>query len=347
VTRRLPAPATLSPEQDESEKEKQQKIAIVTGSNTGIGFETAKALVVKYGYTVILACRSRDKAMRAVETINEEAEVAGSQGRAVFVHPLDLSSFQSVREFAAELKKQHAKLHLLVNNAGLSVPGSVKQEDTGMSMNTTFTSNFTGHFLLTSLLMPILVRQKNTRIINLSSVMHHFAGNTNSTGEHVCQEQFWRDVATPRTRPRATYPASKLAAVLFTAELNRRYGDKVLSVAVNPGGVNSDIWRGVNPVVRWLFKLIYLTNEQGCSTTLAAALLPAKELEDHLLCPYLQPYWLPGNYTKRPPFPLAEMLAPYAGHVRTRARLPSDPTAAGTALWKVSCGLTGAEWTYH
>ena len=184
------------------------KIAIVTGSNTGIGFETAKALAER-GYVVILACRSRDKAMAAAAAIPNS----------VFVQPLDLSSNASIAAFATNINQAYTKIDVLVNNAGINTSGKL---DGGVDL--CFQSNFLGHFLLTQLLSPLL---KQGRVVNLSSVMHHFAENANK------DEVYWKR-CTEYHPDQSTYAPSKLAALLFTMELNQR---GIRSMAVNPGAV--------------------------------------------------------------------------------------------------------------
>jgi NAD(P)-dependent dehydrogenase (short-subunit alcohol dehydrogenase family) len=184
------------------------KVAIVTGSNTGIGFETAKALAER-GYVVILACRSRDKAVAAAATIPNS----------VFVQPLDLSSNASIAAFATTIQQTYTKIDVLVNNAGINTSGKLNG-----GLDLCFQSNFLGHFLLTQLLSPLL---KHGRVVNLSSVMHHFVGNAPK------DEVYWKR-CTEYHSDQNTYSPSKLAAVLFTMELNRR---GIRSMAVNPGAV--------------------------------------------------------------------------------------------------------------
>lgn len=106
-------------ESDESNNN-QGPLALVTGSNCGIGFETSASLA-SLGYTVILACRSKDKAIEAVERINKRIESMSDQGsargKAVFLAPLDLSSIESVKSFSESFKEKYSHLNVLVNNA--------------------------------------------------------------------------------------------------------------------------------------------------------------------------------------------------------------------------------------
>ncbi|KAK1742412.1 retinol dehydrogenase-related protein, partial [Skeletonema marinoi] len=151
-------------------------IAIITGSNTGVGFETAQGLAQR-GYHVILACRNRQKGLDARE--EDESKVVG---KASFLQPLDLASFASIRSFCNSFSEKYDSLNILVNNAGINSQGDVTED--GLEM--CFQSNFVGHFLLTKLLIPSLLNAENTyknnkykdeagRIVNLSSVTHHFA----------------------------------------------------------------------------------------------------------------------------------------------------------------------------
>ena len=286
------------------------KIAIVTGSNTGIGLETARALVDS-GWQVILACRSSDKALEAAKGIN-------GMGQALVVGTLDLSSFPSIKEFAKIIRGRYSKVNVLINNAGRNTSGP---SENGLDL--CFSTNFLGHFLLVHELLDVL---EGGRIINVSSVMHHFC---NKPEESV---EYWKRVATYGKEPDNTYAASKLAALLFTLELNRRYSDSrnIRSMTVNPGAVNSDIWRGYPQWIRFIFGLFYLDSRQGCSTSVAAALCSFDSTVE-----YLQPYWLPSS------FPMYEMMGPFIGYRPTKPRLPYDGgSKSAQCLWRASEELT-------
>lgn len=259
---------------------RKRKVAIVTGSNTGVGYETARSLVLHHHVDVILACRSRDKAVQAVQQINAEVEAEAKTNKikdhhkfdaamtvahARFLHPLDLSSLTSVRDFAQIVHDQYDTIDMLINNAGVSnsLHGpSTKAENSSKDdvLEIIFQTNFVSHFLLTNLLLDLFPTDGSGRIVNVSSFLHHFARN----GRHATfDESYWNEQVhwdyyygsnsqrTPYswlmpTTVRATtidllncYPASKLAAILFSMELNRRYQKtkKITSIAVNPGGV--------------------------------------------------------------------------------------------------------------
>jgi NAD(P)-dependent dehydrogenase (short-subunit alcohol dehydrogenase family) len=197
------------------------KVAIVTGSNTGIGYETARSLAVDYGMTVVLACRSRSKGEAAAQKIQREG------GTAVFAL-LDLSSSQSIKTFSNSMREKFNKqVGILVCNAGCNASTN---EPVVNDRDWLYQVNFLGHFDLTAHLMGVLAPQ--ARIVTVASAMHHFiTGNVETV-------EFWKDCASfSRPAPASRYSASKLAAVLFTIELNRRYAGRVQSVAVNPGGV--------------------------------------------------------------------------------------------------------------
>jgi NAD(P)-dependent dehydrogenase (short-subunit alcohol dehydrogenase family) len=249
----MPAVAQLT---SPSKLPHKRRVAIVTGCNTGIGFETARCLVLEHNVHVIMACRSRDKAVTAIEKIHDEQatqtaakaspDVSNTTNRniakAVFVHPLDLSSFDSVKAFCAAVRKEYPKVDILVNNAGrntngesMSMSAHGDSEQQKIPLDLLFQSNFLGHFLLTSALMNAEVLVPNARIVNLSSVMHHFCGTASNNGWDSVD--YWKQTATADCAPTETYSPSKLAAQLFTLELNRRYGKRLRSIAVNPGAV--------------------------------------------------------------------------------------------------------------
>eukprot|EP00521_Asterionellopsis_glacialis_P013172 CAMPEP_0195298134 /NCGR_PEP_ID=MMETSP0707-20130614/22870_1 /TAXON_ID=33640 /ORGANISM="Asterionellopsis glacialis, Strain CCMP134" /LENGTH=261 /DNA_ID=CAMNT_0040360135 /DNA_START=145 /DNA_END=927 /DNA_ORIENTATION=- len=247
-----------------------RKLAIVTGSNTGVGFETAKYLVNDYGFDVILACRSRDKGLSAANKINEEVSRCStdSHGKAIFLHPLDLCDFDSVKEFSTQVQKKYDNVDVLVNNAGLNSSAKTKE-----GLDSCFKTNFLGHFLLTNLLMPALLKCQGSRVVNLSSVTHHFveegmAEEEDEKGGYLSRS-WWTKQAT-YGQSGISYRTSKLASILFSMELNKRFGSKGLqSIAVNPGSVNSDIWRGYPRWIIPIFRMIYLTSKQGSSTSVA------------------------------------------------------------------------------
>lgn len=302
------------------------RVAIVTGSNTGIGLETSKGLVER-GYEVVLACRSKEKALQAIEQIRKELP-DNVPGKAVYQGTLDLSSFQSVHNFSDRIKAKYDKIDLLINNAGRNTSGKSEK-----GLDLCFQTNFLGHFVLTENLMELLLKATKPRVINLSSVMHHYC----KTEQH--DEAYWKQNAFygPISEENG-YSASKLAAILFTVELNKRYQAKGLrSIAVSPGTVNSDIWRGYPRWVVKIFAQVYLTVRQGAYTSIAASVVD--NLPQDVL--YLQPYH--QVTPKSAAFPVFEMLGPFVGYQAIPPRLPKDGSngeLTASALWKVSEELT-------
>lgn len=194
-------------------------VTIVTGANSGIGYETTKVLAQKGG-TVVMACRNLEKAERAAEKIRQ----SGIRGELDIIH-LDLSDLESVRTFADEFKEKYRRLDLLINNAGLMV---VPFGTTAQGFESQIGVNHLGHFALTALLIERLTATPRSRIVNVSSIAHRF-------GEVDLTDLNWQK------RPYSPFPAygqSKLANLYFTYELQRRLaaaGHDTLALAAHPG----------------------------------------------------------------------------------------------------------------
>jgi len=228
----------------------RRPVAIVTGSNTGIGFETALALAQR-GYKVVLACRSRDRTQEALDRINRAVRESNPNDKhdnlAIFL-PLDLTSPESIAAFVESVKEQFDEcgIDVLVNNAGRNSSGDSITVDNGRGevnkVELLFQTNFLGSYQLTSLLMPLLQKaatakssstgKGQARIVNLSSVMHHF----HDSRLDLTSSDTWKQIS--RSYMLDSYSLTKLAALLFTIELNKRYKkDGVISIVVNPGAV--------------------------------------------------------------------------------------------------------------
>ena len=226
------------------------KNVLVTGANTGIGRVTALELAAMKA-TVILACRSEERARPVLEAIG------ASGGRAEYLH-LDLADLASVRAAAGEFLERDEPLAILVNNAGLA--GAHGLTNDGFEI--TFGTNHVGPYLFTRLLMPALERAPEARIVNVASTGHYRAPGID-----------WDAVRKP-TRTTTAFPeycVSKLANVLFSAELARRSPSTIHTYSLHPGAVASDVWREVPWGLRHLMKAFMLTNEQGARTTLHCA----------------------------------------------------------------------------
>lgn len=137
------------------------KVAIVTGSNCGIG-RVCAAEMAKKGCTVIMACRSKEKTLPVIEAIKAET----GNGKLEFI-PLDLMSLDSVTKFADTFKRQYSQLHILLNNAGVMTPPFELSED---GIESQFATNHVAHFYLTMLLLPVLETSAPSRIVNVSSI---------------------------------------------------------------------------------------------------------------------------------------------------------------------------------
>jgi NAD(P)-dependent dehydrogenase (short-subunit alcohol dehydrogenase family) len=215
------------------------KIALVTGANSGLGFEDARALAGK-GATVIMACRCVDKGEAAARQIRGDYPAA-----AVDVMALDLASLESVRRFAGEFARRHATLQLLINNAGVMALPDRRETADGFEMQ--FGTNHLGHFALTGLLMPLIACTPGARVVSVSSMAHRL-GRIN-----------FDDLNATRSYRRWTaYGQSKLANLLFIYELQRRFeaaGVDAAAVAAHPGWSSthlqqhSGFFSALNPVL--------------------------------------------------------------------------------------------------
>ena len=139
------------------------RVAIVTGANNGIGFETTKALAT-YGFKIVMACRNMVKAEKAKVELLQKVPTAD-----IDILQLDLSNLDSVRTFAESFKKQYTKLDVLINNAGILVY-SGKKNEAGIELQ--LATNHLGHFLLTNLLLERIPDNHKSRIVALSSIAH-------------------------------------------------------------------------------------------------------------------------------------------------------------------------------
>jgi retinol dehydrogenase-12 len=198
------------------------KVAVITGSNSGIGKETAVALAAM-GMTTVLACRNQEKAATAAAEVRERAA-----SEAVHVVALDLSDLASVTACAHQLLERWDRLDVLVNNAGGIWS---KREESAQGFEQTFAVNHLGHFALTLLLLDRLKASAPSRIVNLTSVGHHAA----------LLGMRWDDLSAERRYTTfGVYAQSKLANILFTRALAARLqGTGVTANAVHPGPVRS------------------------------------------------------------------------------------------------------------
>lgn len=235
------------------------RTAIVTGANTGLGLETAKALAAK-GAHVILAVRNLTKGEAAVEWITRSVRDADLE-----LQRLDLGSLASVREAADEIRTKHETIDLLINNAGVMTP---PRETTSDGFELQFGTNHLGHFALTGLLLDRLLPTVGSRIVTVSSIGHRFAPGIR-----------FEDLQWDRRYNRLqAYGQSKLANLLFTYELQRRLtGQHTTALAAHPGGSDTELARHLPGVVQRAVPLVrplFQEAAMGALPTLRAATDP-------------------------------------------------------------------------
>ena len=232
------------------------RTVIITGSNSGIGFETAQALAGA-GAKVIFACRSIEKgkdALSRCQTLHPKSELA--------FFPLDLSSAESIKNFCTEVKNE--AIDTLICNAGL-VPTSYQETQEGLEM-TVGVCHF-GHFLLTKLLLPQLLASKSSRVVMVSSESHRMPAKLNFNKFPLKK--------TDTFYPLMAYGQAKLCNALFANELQRRFDYKGLTAcSLHPGALITTSFGRDSGFLSLVFKLVSpLTKNpnQGAATTVYCA----------------------------------------------------------------------------
>jgi NAD(P)-dependent dehydrogenase (short-subunit alcohol dehydrogenase family) len=235
------------------------RVAIVTGSNTGLGFDTARVLA-EHGATVVLAVRDTVKGEAAATRIRETAK-----GADVSVQPLDLGSLDSVRTAAAELAAAHPRVDLLINNAGVMYPATRTATKDGFE--TQFGTNHLGHFALTGLLLETLLPVPGSRIVTVSSIGHRIIAKIHF--DDLQWEKSYNRVA--------AYGQSKLANLMFTYDLQRRLaakGENTIAVAAHPGLSDTELMRHMPGFLVPAVSLVAQSAAKGALPTLRAATDP-------------------------------------------------------------------------
>lgn len=235
------------------------RLAIVTGANTGLGYETALALA-GLGVHTILACRSQEKAEAARQRI-----LTYHPGAEVEVRLIDTGRMASVRRFAEDFQRDHGRLDLLINNAGIMVTPHTVTED---GFEGQLAVNYLGHFLLTGLLLPVMAATPGARVVSLYSLAHRWGGI-----------QFEDFLFAKKYDAGKAYYQSKMACLMFALELDRRLkaaGCGVVSLAAHPGVSQSDLGRYLPAPLRWVMALVgpllLQPADRGALPTLYAAL---------------------------------------------------------------------------
>ncbi|MDT5057953.1 MAG: hypothetical protein QOF66_6319 [Mycobacterium sp.] len=281
------------------------RTAVITGANTGLGFETAAALAAK-GASVVLAVRNLDKGKEAARRIEQ-----ATPGAQVQLQELDLSSLDSIRAAADELRSNHESIDLLINNAGVMFTPKSTTKD-GFELQ--FGTNHLGHFALTNLLLDRVLGATGSRIVTVSSQGHRFVRGIRF--DDLQADRSYRRVG--------AYGQAKLANLLFTYELQRRLtGANTIAVAAHPGGSKTELTRNLPPLVAAATRLaepLFQSADMGALPTLRAATDPGV---------------LGGQYFGPDGF------AEQRGHPKVVASsVASHDTDAQRRLWAVSEELT-------
>jgi NAD(P)-dependent dehydrogenase (short-subunit alcohol dehydrogenase family) len=284
------------------------KTIVITGANTGLGYEAARVLSAK-GARVLIACRSRQKAEEAIARIEEQ------NGPVDVSHvPLDLGDLASVKDCAERLQSEE-KIDVLINNAGIMVPPYELTKD---GFESQFGVNHLGPFALTGLLLDKLVETPSSRVVNTSSIAHNFG------------KIRFADINADRSyNASARYGMSKLANLLFTYELQRRLDAaemRVVSVACHPGIASTELTRympGPLSAFNRLAQPLFNTAAAGAWPTLCAA--ASDEVEG-------------GDY-----YGPAKRFETAGPAVKVQSNRASRDTQAAERLWSLSVDMTGVD----
>lgn len=280
--------------------------AVVTGANAGLGLEITTALAAR-GAQLVLACRNTAKADAAADEVRRRCPAARLEVRGV-----DLADLDSVAAFANGLLAAHDRLDILVNNAGLM---AIDEARTAQGVEMQFGVNHLGHFALTTRLLPLLLATPGSRVGSMSSMGHRFArGASDPRGERPYQR--W-----------GAYFHSKLANLLFTAELHRRLtaaAAPTIAVTAHPGASHTDLGTEgsglLNRAMRTVVPLVTQSAKFGARPMLRAVTDPAVR----------------GGEFYGPRF-----LARGAAPVRETPSRAARDAAAARRLWDLSVQLTG------
>jgi NAD(P)-dependent dehydrogenase (short-subunit alcohol dehydrogenase family) len=289
------------------------RTAVITGANTGIGFETATVLAAA-GARVILACRNESRGLAALESIR-----ARTPGALLDLEMVDIADLDSVRAAAKAIAERVDQIDLLINNAGVAFPPPGRSPQ-GVELQ--LATNFLGHFALTGLLLDRLLAAPAARVVGLTSLAHH--------GGRL------RPAALDGPRqpgPLRAYGRSKLAVLVFGVELNRRFVVAQLparALTAHPGGAKTELLRhGVGPraalspsAAKRLLQ--FQSAEMGALPTLRAALDPS----------------IPGGVCVAPGGLLELRGHPRVGRTGRRPRNP----AVGRELWAAAEKLTDVRY---
>ncbi len=284
------------------------RVAIVTGSSSGIGYETARVLANKQA-SVIIAVRNLDKGNKALAKIiqqNKDADVKVMQ--------LDLANLASVKNFAENFQNNYLRLDLLINNAGVMIPPYSKTTD-GFELQ--FGTNHLGHFALTGRLLELLISTEGSRIVNVSSGAHNI-------GKIDFDDLNWEKRSYAKWK---AYGDSKLANIYFTYELDRKLKDNNLNTLVNashPGWTATELQRTAGSVVEYLNGILAQDITMGALPTLRAAIEEGSKGAE---------YFGPDGFMELRGYP-----------VKVESNQLSKNQAIAKKLWEVSEKLTDVKF---
>ncbi len=290
------------------------KIVLVTGANSGIGFEASKVLAQK-GAAVVMACRNMEKAEVALAELKRDVPEAKAE-----IMQLDLASLTSVRTFSEAFKAKYEQLDVLVNNAGIMMVPYGTTED---GFERQFGTNHLGHFALTGLLLDVIKNTPDARVVSISSGGHRMG---NMDFDNLMYEGGQGYSEGP------AYGRSKLANLLFTYELQRRFeanGVNAIAVAAHPGGSDTNLGNHLDGNLMWKVMMPIMgrmmqSAADGALPTLRAAADTAVRGSD---------YYGPDGFM--------EMSGP---PIKVGSNKASHDMAVQRRLWEVSEQLTGVSY---
>lgn len=294
------------------------KVAVITGANSGVGYEAARMLA-RQGAHVVLAVRNEAKGGKAAREIRSAVPQADLE-----VMALDLASLASIRSFAALFMAGHDRLDLLINNAGVM---AIPRRETADGFEMQFGTNHLGHFALTGLLLPLLLRTPAARVVTVSSGMHRF-------GE-MCFDDLHGEQSYSKW---GTYSQSKLANLLFAYQLQHKLtatGHGLISVAAHPGYAATNLQFGGSDrsdsslqtrLLAVLNRVVAQSAEMGALPTVYAAASPAVQAADYI----------------GPKGPAEQRGWP----TRVQSNGRSHDVDAAARLWQVSEELTGVRYEF-
>ncbi|MFI4981491.1 MAG: oxidoreductase, partial [Nevskiales bacterium] len=284
------------------------KVAVVTGANRGLGLEISAGLAGA-GATVVMACRDPRKAQAGAAEVRRRAPRAKLE-----IMPLDLADLASVRQFAEDFKARFSRLDILCNNGSAIMVPLGKTRD---GFETHIGTNHLGHFVLTGLLLELLQATPGSRVINTASMAHRLTKGLKLDDLHFERRPY---------KEMDAYGQSKLASLLYTFELDRRLrqsGSAVTAVAAHPGWSNTNPDQG-GALMRWANSFMAQPAAMGALPSLYASAAPGVQGGE---------YFGPGGFKELRGHP-----AKVGSSDESR-----DPQLAA-ALWARSEQLTGTKY---